>query len=81
MAILNKVKWYAIHFVEFVYYLHVIGLDKLKLHFELHDGLGEILRKSWARLWIERCVFEIFMVFVFGRLFVLLEEIEEAHNY
>ena len=53
MAILNKLKWYAVHFVEFVYDLHVVGLDKFKLHFELHDGLGEILRKGRARLRIK----------------------------
>ncbi len=60
---------------------HVIWLNEFELHFELHDRLGEVLRERRARLRIEWCVFGIFVIFLFVRLFVFLEEIEEAHNY
>ncbi len=59
--------------------LHVVGFDEFKLHFELHDRLGKILRESGAGLWVEWGIFKVFVVFVFELLFVFLEEVEEAH--
>ena len=59
--------------------LHVVGFDKFKLHFELHDRLGKILGENGAGLWVEWCVFKFFGGFLFRVLFVFLEEVEEAH--